>query len=168
MTPLEPPFAWAPDREALLEQMESIEAITRLKHTYMTYCDLGYPPDRLGPLFAKNAVWESEIFGRHEGRAAIETFFAGVSSSIVFAAHLALNGVVKPAGDTATGHWRLLMPCTFMEDGRKVSRWMLGDYLERFVRIDGTWLFEHIDVYMNFNIRAEEGWERIASLRPGP
>ncbi len=157
----------SPRRAALLDRMESIEAITRLKHTYMTYCDLGYPPEHLGPLFARHAVWESEIFGRHEGRAAIEAFFAGISSSIVFAAHLALNGVVEPDGNKAKAHWRLLMPCTIVEEGRNVSRWMLGDYRERFVRLDGLWLFEHVDVYMNFNIPADEGWECVASLRPG-
>ncbi len=155
------------DLLARLDRMESIETIRRLKHTYMTYCDLGYPPEHLGPLFAEDAVWESEIFGRYEGRASIEEFFSGISSSIVFAAHLALNGLVEPKGDTAKGHWRLLMPCTLMEESRKVSRWMLGDYRERYVRINGTWLFQHIDVYMNFNIRADDSWEQVASLRPG-
>ena len=156
------------DPTAQIDRLESIDAIKRLKHVYMNYCDLGYPPDRLGPLFVEDAVWESEIFGRHEGRAVIEAFFGGISSSIVFAAHLALNGVidVDVDGDTATGHWRLLMPCTLMEDGQKVSRWMLGDYEEEYVRVEGTWLFKHVNVYMNFNIRSDEGWELVASLRP--
>ncbi len=149
-----------------IDQLESIEAIKRLKYVYMGSCDIGYPPDRLGPLFVEDAIWESEIFGRHEGRKAIETFFDGVSSSIVFAAHLALNANIDVDGDTATGHWRLLMPCTLMENGQKVSRWMLGDYDEAYVRVDGTWYFKKVNVYMNFNIRFDEGWELVASLRP--
>ena len=57
-------------------------------------------------------------------------------------------------------------PHTIIEDGQKVARWMLGDYEERYVRQNGTWLFQHVNVFMNFNIRADEGWEHVASLRP--
>ncbi len=32
-----------------IERLESIEAIKKLKHVYMHYCDLGYPPAKLGP-----------------------------------------------------------------------------------------------------------------------
>ena len=153
-----------PDLSELKTSVE--EAIKALKHVYMNYCDLGYPPDRLGPLFADDAVWESEIFGRHEGRDASETFFGGISSSIVFAAHLALNGVIDVDGDSGTGHWRLLMPCTLLDNGDKVSRWMLGDYEERYIRINGTWLFKHVNVFMNFTINWNEGWEKVAAMRP--
>ncbi|MEO1511535.1 MAG: nuclear transport factor 2 family protein [Planctomycetota bacterium] len=153
------------DLAATIDRLEAVEAITKLKHIYMNLCDLGYPPEHLGPLFTEDAVWESEIFGRHEGRPAIETFFGGVSSSIVFAAHLALNGVIDVQGDAATGRWRLLMPCTIQEDGAPVSRWMLGDYQERYVRIDGAWLIQSLDVFMNFNIRWDEAWAQVAAAR---
>ena len=42
-----------------IDRLESIEAIKKLKHLYMNYCDLGYPPEKLGPLFSDNAVWTS-------------------------------------------------------------------------------------------------------------
>lgn len=146
-------------------RLEAIEDIKRLKHTYMEYCDQGYPPAKLGPLFTDDAVWTSEIFGRYEGRAAIETFFGGVSADIVFAAHLALNGIIDVDGDRARGQWRLLMPCTLSEDGAKVSRWMLGEYDETYERHGGKWYFSKIDVFMNFNVRADESWADSASMR---
>lgn len=149
-----------------IDRLESIEEIKKLKHTYMNYCDLGYKPEKLGPLFTEDAVWTSEIFGLHQGRAAIEKFFAGVSSQIVFAAHLALNGIIEVDGDKATGKWRLLMPCTLEEDGQKVSRWMLGDYDEAYERHNGEWFFSKVDVFMNFNTNALEGWAGSESIRP--
>ena len=30
-----------------IDRLESIEAIKKLKHLYMNYCDLGYPPAKL-------------------------------------------------------------------------------------------------------------------------
>ncbi|HVZ16254.1 MAG TPA: nuclear transport factor 2 family protein, partial [Terriglobales bacterium] len=62
-----------------IDRLESIEAIKKLKHVYMHYCDLGYPPEKLGPLFADDAVWSGRDFGHHVGRPAIEAFFGGVS-----------------------------------------------------------------------------------------
>jgi len=128
-----------------IDRLESIEAIKKLKHVYMHYCDLGYPPEKLGPLFTDDAVWTSKSFGHHAGRPAIEAFFGGVSAQIVFAAHLAMNGIIDVDGDRGTGKWRILMPCTMAEAGKKVSRWMFGDYVEEYVRRNGIWLFSKID-----------------------
>lgn len=146
------------DLAARIDRLELIEAIKKLKHVYMRYCDLGYPPAKLGPLFVADAIWTSADFGRHVGRPAIEAFFAGVSSQIVFAAHLAQNFIIDVNGDSATGRWRILMPCTMMEDGKKVSRWMLGDYEEEYVRRNGAWLFKTIDFLVNFNVPSLESW----------
>ena len=153
------------DLAARIDRLESIEAIRTLKHRYMTYCDLGYPPDKLGPLFTEDAVWTSKDFGHHAGRAAIEAFFGGVSSQIVFAAHLAMNGIVEVDGDTATGTWRILMPCTVVTDGVKTSRWLLGDYVEEYVRRDGIWLFKTIDYVNNYNVAFDQSWADTALVR---
>jgi hypothetical protein len=68
----------------------------------MNYCDLGYPPDKLGPLFADNAVWTSRDFGHHPGRPAIEAFFDGISAQIVFAAHFAMNFIIDVDSDSGS------------------------------------------------------------------
>jgi hypothetical protein len=154
------------DLAGRIDRLESIEAIKKLKHLYMNYCDLGYPPDKLGPLFADNAVWTSRDFGHHRGRPAIEAFFGGISAQIVFAAHLAMNFIIDVDNDRGTGKWRILMPCTMAEDGKRVSRWILGDYDEEYVRFNGVWLFKKIDFLANYNVRFDQSWAESAVVRP--
>ena len=149
-----------------IERLESIEAIKKLKHVYMHYCDLGYPPEKLGPLFTDDAIWTSKNFGHHVGRPAIEAFFGGVSAQIVFAAHLAMNFIIDVDGDKGTGKWRILMPCTMAEAGQSISRWMLGDYVEEYVRLKGVWLFSKIDYVNNFNVPFDQAWAESAVVRP--
>ncbi len=153
--------------EKRIDRLESIEAIKKLKHLYMNYCDLGYPPAKLGPLFIDDAVWSSKEFGVHPSRRALETFFAGISSQIVFAAHLAMNFIIEVEGDRGTGKWRILMPCTMVENGKKVSRWLLGDYDEVYVRRNGVWLFKSIDFVVNFNVPFDQDWAAVAKVRAG-
>jgi hypothetical protein len=149
-----------------IDRLESIEALKKLKHVYMHYCDLGYLPEKLGPLFADNAVWSSKDFGHHVGRPAIEAFFGGISAQIVFAAHLAMNSIIDVDNDKGTGEWRILMPCTMVEAGKKISRWMVGDYVEEYIRINGVWLFSKIDFVVNFNVPFDQSWAESAVVRP--
>jgi hypothetical protein len=148
-----------------IDRLESIEAIKKLKHVYMHYCDLGYSPEKLGPLFTDNAVWTSKDFGHHVGRPAIEAFFGAVSGQIVFAAHLAMNSIIEVDNDKGTGEWRILMPCTMVEAGKKISRWMVGDYVEEYIRINGAWLFSKIDFVVNFNVPFDQSWADSAVVR---
>jgi hypothetical protein len=148
-----------------IDRLESIEAITKLKHRYMNYCDLGYPPDQLGSLFVEDAIWTSRDFGHHVGRPALEAFFSGISAQIVFAAHLAMNFIIDVDGDSGVGKWRILMPCTMMEQGKRVSRWLLGDYDEEYVRVNGAWLFKKIDFVVNYNVPFDQSWAESAIVR---
>ena len=61
----------------------------------------------------------------------------------------------------------LLLPCTFMQDGRKVSRWILGDYDDDFVRRDGRWMFSRLDVIFNFNVAQGDSWAGMEQVRAG-
>ncbi|MEQ8347828.1 MAG: nuclear transport factor 2 family protein [Sneathiellaceae bacterium] len=153
------------DLEARIARLEAIEAITRLKHRYWMYNDQGLDAGRIGPLFVDDGVWSNAELGHHEGRAAIERFFGGASATITFCAHLGMNGIVEVDGDRARGHWRLLLPCTFHQDGARVSRWILGDYDDSFVRRDGEWLFSRLDVIFNFNVPQGESWAGLEQVR---
>ena len=152
--------------ERRIDRLESIEAIKKLKHVYMNYCDLGYSPDKLCSLFTDDAVWTSRDFGHHVGRAALGAFWGGISARIVFAAHLAMNSIIDVDNDKATGSWRILMPCTMVEAGKKISRWMVGDYVEEYVRRNGIWLFSKIDYVNNFNVPFDQSWAESAVVRP--
>ena len=151
--------------EERLDRMDSIEEIKKLKHEYMNWCDLGYPPEHIGPMFLDDAKWSSETFGHYNNRKEIEEFFGGISAQIVFAAHLAMNFVIDVEGDTATAKWRMLMPCTMMEDGKKVSRWILGDYVDEMARRDGKWYFKSVNFLVNFNVPSLETWAGTEQVR---
>lgn len=122
-------------------------------------------PEKIGPLFVDEGVWTNAELGHHEGRQAIEAFFGGASATITFCAHLGMNGIVDVEGDTARGRWRLLLPCTFKREGQRVSRWILGDYDDSFVRRGGVWLFSRLDVIFNFNVPQGESWVGQEQIR---
>jgi hypothetical protein len=142
--------------------------IMNLKNRYMELCDRGYPPKALSELFVEDGVWTSPAFGTYRGKKEIEGFFATISSRIVFAAHLALNPIIELAanGKDATGRWRILMPFTEEDEGRRISRWILGDYAEDYTLRDGVWLFRKIDFFVNFNVPHSGDWAEAAIVRP--
>ncbi|MBL0374346.1 nuclear transport factor 2 family protein [Rhizobium sp. KVB221] len=142
--------------------------IMKLKNSYMELCDLGYPPKPLGAMFVEDGVWTSPSFGTYVGRAEIERFFCETSSSIVFAAHLALNLIIDVAADgqSATGRWRILMPFTRSEGQGRVARWILGDYAEQYVLRDGEWMFARVDFFVNFDVAHEGTWAGLELVRP--
>jgi ketosteroid isomerase-like protein len=133
--------------QARIERLEALEAIRRLKALYCLYCDQGYDADRLAELFCEDAVWDAGAHrGVHQGRAAIRAFFAGISERIPFAAHLVTNSLIDVSGDEATGKWRTIMPCNLASDGQDKGAIQIGEYDERYRRVDGNWLISHLRV----------------------
>ena len=151
--------------EQQIAVLMAIEAITKLKARYCAYCDDHYDPEGIASLFIEDGVWEGESFGRHVGREAIKGFFRGVSGEIVFAAHLALNPIIDvEEKDRARGKWRLIMPATVRGPRDDVAKWLVGAYDERYVRIDGVWLFEMLKFRINFYTPHLESWATTAVL----
>ena len=145
--------------EEQVARLTAIEDIKQLKARYCQLCDAGYDPDGLAAMFVEDAIWDGASFGRHVGRAAIRAFFAGISNDIVFAAHLVLNPIITVEGDTANGKWWLIMPCTTAADGGgKEARWLLAEYDDDYVRIDGAWYFKHLRLDLKFFAPHKDGW----------
>ena len=146
--------------EEQIARLTAIEDIKQLKARYCAYCDAQYDPDGLASLFVEDGVWDAGAeFGRYEGREAIRNFFKGVSGTFVFAAHLVLNPIITVTGTTATGQWRLIMPCTAKNDaGKPEARWLLATYDEQYVERDGRWLFQVLRVTTQFFAAYEAGW----------
>lgn len=146
--------------EQQIARLAAIEDIKKLKAIYCSYCDDQYDPDGLASLFVEDGVWDGgKEFGRHEGRESIRAFFTGASGSIVFAAHLVMNPIIDVDGDVATGKWRLIMPCTVMNDaGVAEARWLLSAYDESYVQVDGHWLFQSLSVDSQFYATHIGGW----------
>ncbi len=149
--------------EQRISRLESIEQIRVMKAVYCDLCDRGYDPDGLAALFTDDAVWDGGIFGRYEGKAAIRDFFASISGSLVFAAHLVMNPIIGFIDDdTATGKWRLLEPASVAEAGKPDSKLLLAAYEDVYVRVGGAWLNKSVKVHVNFFEPISKGWAHAA------
>jgi len=128
-----------------LQVLEDIEAIRKLKARYCQHCDDDHNPEQLAKLFASDAVWEATSNGRYEGNAAIREFFANLRASgrIRNSAHNAMNPDIEVSGDTAQGHWRLIMLYTANVPEPLPSFYrIIGWYRETYVRTSEGWRFQ--------------------------
>ncbi|MEM7003505.1 MAG: nuclear transport factor 2 family protein [Pseudomonadota bacterium] len=127
---------------ARLTELEDIEAIRQLKYRYCQACDDDHNPERLGPLFSEDAVWEASSMGRYEGRTAIQAALGalGKSGRIRNSAHNAINPIIQVEGDLARGEWRLIMLYTGVHPNGELhfSR-IIGWYKETYAKLDGRW-----------------------------
>lgn len=130
-----------------LQVLEDIEAIRKLKARYCAACDDDHNPVTLATLFAEDASWEASSMGRAEGRQAIAELLGSVGTSgrIRRSAHNVFNPIIEVDGDQATGAWRLIMLYTEnLEGGGARYQRIIGTYDERYVRVDGEWLFKSL------------------------
>ena len=144
------------DLQQRVQRLEDIEAIKVLKSRYAAFCDDGYDPDGLAPLFTEDAVWDGGALGRFEGRDAIRKFFSGASRAVPFAIHHVTNPAIEVEGNRGTGFWYLWQPCVFAEGNQAL--WMAGPYRDRYRREDGRWLFERVEIKLRMLSPYEAGF----------
>ena len=89
------------DPNARLQVLEDIEAIRTLKYRYCQACDDDHNPQKLGPLFTEDAVWEATSMGRANGRLEIQAMLGdlGRSGRIRNSAHNAINPIIEVDGE---------------------------------------------------------------------
>jgi SnoaL-like protein len=137
----------AQDIAKRIQVLEDIEAIRKLKARYCAACDDDHNPEKLGELFTEDAVWEASSMGRAEGRVAIQTLLGDLGKSGVIrnSAHNVFNPLIDVTGDTARGHWRLIMLYTGIHpDGTLHYSRIIGWYREQYARVHGQWQFTHL------------------------
>lgn len=155
------------DLERRIDRLESLEAIRKLKHTYCKFCDNGYDPDGIASLFWDDAVWDAGPgFGSYRGPDAIREFFDGVSGQITWARHLVVNELIEVEGDSATGEFQIIQPCTFASAEREGGQaaWLIGKYTEEYTRNDGVWKYQRLQADIEFITPYEMGWHKAKSL----
>jgi ketosteroid isomerase-like protein len=150
------------DLESRIRAVEDIDAIRNLKARYAELCDDDYNPDGIAALFVDDAVWESGLLGRFEGKESIRDFFRGASEIFTFAIHYSLNPQIEVTGDTARARWYLFMPCT-VGDGDQ-AMWRAGIDDEEYVRVDGHWMFKSKKSTGIFNTPFDSGWAKVRSV----
>jgi hypothetical protein len=149
--------------EERIARLEAAQEIRHLKARYAEVCDTGYPPDRMVPLFTRDAVWDGgERFGRHEGIDAIYRFFDGVSSQITWALHYMIAPLIEVAedGETASGRWYLLEPCTIVTDDGPRAMLITGTYADRYRREPDGWKFSAVALDVQTMTPLDEDWVR--------
>ena len=136
-----------PTVENRLRILEDIEEIRKLKARYCAGCDDDHNPDTLIALFAPDGSWEASGIGRFEGHEAIRNYFAALRASgrIRNSAHNVFNPNVEVDGNTATGHWRLIMLYTGIYPSGEIhfSR-IIGWYKETYRRGADGWQISNL------------------------
>jgi len=147
-----------------IQRLEDLEAIRKLKHSYCYACDDNYNVETLQGLFAADATWEAEGFGRYTGPEEIGEFFTQVSSQIVAAAHLVMNDFIEidEDGISATGIWRNSQPVTVLDDnGHRKALWMLARYDEIYTKQQDKWYFKKLVATIQYSAPYETGWSEL-------
>jgi len=147
------------------QELLAREALRDLVARYAHAADGGRFDELVG-LFAPDGVLETPDKTEHRGRAAIRAFLAGTQASLAEAtqagwirhhvSNLALL-VSGPAEATGAAYF-------FVVTERGPDHW--GRYRDRYVEIDGHWLFAHRRVRLDG--RAPGGWAAQRQRSPRP
>jgi ketosteroid isomerase-like protein len=147
-----------------LDRLEAVEAITAVKTRYAHLCDALDDPAAIAGLFTEDAVWDGGQYGRHEGRAEIEAFFAGIGAQFRWALHLIIAPDIHVSADatTATGSWYLLEPVTMpaLEGSGEDAVVILGRYVDTFRKVDGRWYISRLESHVAHVSDLDKGWVR--------
>jgi uncharacterized protein (TIGR02246 family) len=153
--------------EARIQRLEDYEEIRKLMVRYAAAMDNNFDTAEIASLFAEDATWTispaTPVTGRHEGRDAIAKFFGGLTSEYNWTMHNVGNELIRVAddGQTATGTWYLVDPCTMVRAGGSPEGdavFITGRYDNTFVKLDGRWYFSELTAQMHQSSSWEKGW----------
>ena len=146
--------------EEEVRRLAAIEDIKQLKARYCAYCDANYDPDGITEMFVEDGTWDGASFGSYKGKSEIHEFFSNISGDIVFAGHLVVNPIITVSDDanSATGKWWLIMPCTVKSEGVNEARWLLAEYSDDYVCVDGDWFYKSLKLDLHHFVPHLKGW----------
>ena len=137
------------------DYLRDIHEIRNLKHTYCEIADrccsqsgARLAADEIIELFVEDGELEVpiEYGGRQIGRLAIHAFWIQQSVVFSFADHLVLNERIDVNGREALGLWKNVIPVTTFVEDKPVAQWILGDYADEYVKVDGRWRIKTVKV----------------------
>jgi hypothetical protein len=144
------------EMEKRLAELESIEAIRKLKGRYTQIVD-GFLDEPFESCFTENGVWDLGPAGSYVGRKAIGEIFKKVPEFQPFAIHYFVEADISVDGDKATGTWFMWEPAT-EGDGKAV--WSAGVEYEKYERVNGEWLISELKLTSVFRTPYEQGWHK--------
>ncbi len=146
------------DIEKRLKVVEDVEAIKKLKARYCAYCDDSFNVEGIVSLFAPDGIMDGGENGHAQGTENLKALYATAPGMFSFAIHMVLNPVIEVNGDTASGSWYLLQPCT-SPDGKQ-AMWGSAKYDEEYVKLNGEWKFKRVKVNPIFWTPYDQGWAK--------
>ena len=106
----------------------------------------------MAPLFSADSSWNCEGIGGWQGRDAVVAGLREVSTTgITWALHYMTQPIIKVAEDgaSAEGDYYLWELARMTPEGAPAQdTWIGGWYETTFVKQDGTWLFNHMELVL--------------------
>lgn len=155
--------------EARVRALEDVETIRKLKARYAELVDARYAEGRIAEpaaveelarriaaLFTEDAVWDGgAALGVCRGREAIRERMA--KPTLHFSWHYFVKPRIEVDGDSATGRWDLLAPCTTADER---PMWMAGVEDDVYARVGGEWLHASMELRVVFMAPHDRGWAK--------
>jgi uncharacterized protein (TIGR02246 family) len=150
--------------EDRIQLLEDYEAIRQVMFRYAAGMDRDFDADAIAELFVEDATWSispsSSVSGTHSGREAIREFFAGLTREYSWTMHNVGNELITIAddGQSATGTWYLVDPCTMLINGEERAAFITGKYDNAFTKQSGRWYLQRLTARLNQVSSWDKGW----------
>ena len=115
-----------------------------MKYRYCAAVDANYDAAAIASMFTEDGVWDGGDLGYYSGRDAIHKSFMEPNSAVQWMRHCVANPIIDITGDRARLQWYIWLP-KITNDGMQKS-FQGGTYDDQCCRVDGRWLFEHMQV----------------------
>lgn len=146
--------------EGRIRALEDVRAIETLKYRYAELMDKGYDAEGLAALFVADGRWTASGFGDFVGQAQIRAFFAGMPASVEQAQHFVTSPQISLAADGGTAEGRFYLWCVSRTRAGPAERERFATvarYVDRFVKVDGRWLFASLHSHIASVFRLPDG-----------
>ena len=149
--------------ESRVQKLEDMEAIKALKYTYATILDEGYDPERVAALFTPDGLWSiTGVGGTARGTEAIKRHSRNLGQDIIWGQHNMFAPIIELGSDgqSAVGTFYLVCFLTMKANTPegKEAYILIGKYKDRFVKVNGKWLFSELVGHIDQSSPWSEGW----------
>ena len=151
--------------ETRITRLEDIETIKGMVVAYARGADRKNDPEILAPLYTKDAVWEAEGFGRHEGIADISKAMVDVArETILWSLHYMVSPEIKISEDGASADcfWYLWELAKIPDAGGKPEDNVIGGWYETtLIKTAEGWRFNHVKLCIKLISPAHKEWQTL-------
>jgi ketosteroid isomerase-like protein len=127
-----------------VDRLEQIDALKQLKYRYCAAVDANYDADAIAAMFTEDGVWDGGDLGYYSGRDAIRESFMDPNATVQWMRHCVFNPIIELTGNLARCQWYMWLP-KITSDGTSRT-FQGGTHMDQCRRVDGTWLFEIMQV----------------------